>query len=524
MLTMAATHLAVPAKARAQPTAQARPKRGGTFVTLAHTDVYSLSPDDAQLIVHAVLSANIHEGLVRVDENYNVVPRLAESYQISPDGLVYTFKLRPGVKWHDRKPFTAADVKYTYEWVLNPQNATVGRPVFMDIEKIEMPDLSTVIIRLQQPTAPFLILGASKAIIPKHHHENIGEKQYKRNPIGTGPYKFKKQEVGKYVLLEAFDDYWGGRPWIQFFRQDFVPDAAARALALESGKADSNVVFLEPEDTLRFMHHPRLKYFRAPSTALNHFALNHRKPIFKDKRTRQAMMYALDRDTMVKELFKGLAVKATANLSPALHQYYEPNIKQHEYRPAVARALLTEAGWKPGPDGILVDAAGDPFSVVCDVLQGDSLRHTQAEMAQKSFREVGIEMVVHEVESSAFWRAGMLGTYDMAVFNWTYGGLGGDPDGRSALMCEGLNNRSKWCNKEAERLLEEGARVVKPEKRREIYSDLQKLVAEEVPFLFVSFWDTVSLFNTRIKGLPPTPVANPTALYWTNCHKYWIEE
>lgn len=205
LLTMAATQLAVPAKTKAQPTAQTRPKRGGTFVTLAHTDVYSLSPDDAQLIVHAVLSANIHEGLVRVDENYNVVPRLAESYQISPDGLVYTFRLRRGVQWHDGRPFTAADVQYTYEWVLSPKNATVGRPVFMDMDRIETPDPYTVIIRLQQPTAPFLILGASKAIIPKHHHEKIGEKEYKQNPIGTGPYKFMKQEAGRYVLLEAFD-------------------------------------------------------------------------------------------------------------------------------------------------------------------------------------------------------------------------------------------------------------------------------------------------------------------------------
>jgi len=524
MVALRTTQRVVPSEVAAAAPATTKPKRGGTFVALAHSDVSSLSPDDAGPLVHAVLSANIHEGLVRVDENYNVIPKLAQSYDISPDGLVYTFRLRRGVKWHDGKGFTAADVRYTYEWVLRSENATVGRPVFMGIDRIETPDPYTVIIRLQQPTAPFLILGSSKAIIPKHHHEKIGEQAYKHNPIGTGPYKFKKHEVGKYVLLEAFDDYWDGRPWIKFFRQDFVPDPAARAMALETGKADASIVFLDPDDALRLIHHPRLQYFRAAGTAVNHFALNHRQPLFRDKRVRQAMMYALDRDAMIADLLKDQAVKATANLSPAIRQYYESNVRQYDYNPAQAQALLGDAGWKPGPDGILANAAGERFSVVCDILQGDTVRREQAEMAQGNFRAVGIEMRLRELESTAFWRVGSTGTYDMALFNWTYGGTAGDPDARRALACEGLYNRSKWCNKDADRLMDEGARAVETAKRREIYSDLQKLVADEVPFLFISFWKPILLFNKRLKGLPPAPVPNPVALFWVNFHKYWIDE
>jgi peptide/nickel transport system substrate-binding protein len=497
------------------------PKRGGTFVTLGHHDVSSLSPEDAGPTVHFVLVANLHEGLVTVDENYNVTPRLAEAYDVSSDGKVYTFKLRRGVKWHDGTDFTAADVQYTYEWVMNPNNASMGRPSFAEVDTVETPDPYTVIVRLKEPSAPFLVRAALWLIVPKHYHQAVGEKEYKRRPIGTGPYKFKAQEVGKYVLLEAFDQYWGGRPWIDFFREDIVPEQSVRAIALETGKADSTTWPLAPEDTLRLMAHPNFQHFRAPGPAVNHFALNTQRAVFQDKRVRQAMLYALDRDAMVRDLFKGLAVKATANLSPVSTQYYEPEVQQYPYDPARAKALLADTGWKLGADGILVNARSERFSVVCDLVSGDAVRRIQAEMAQRHFRAVGIEMRLRELEVAAFQQAARAGNHDLQLFNWPYGGAT-DPDARLTLTCAALNNWSKWCHQDAERLLKEGAKTLDPQQRRKIYSELQKLVAEEVPFLYVSFWDTVLLFHKRIKGLPAA-ASNPYALYWNRFHTFWME-
>jgi peptide/nickel transport system substrate-binding protein len=501
--------------------AYAAPKRGGTFITLGHHDVSSLSPEDAGPIVHFVLVGNIHERLVEVDENYNVIPRLAESWDVSPDGRVYTFKLRQDVKWHDGAKFTAADVKYTYEWVMNPDNASGGRPSFAEVETVETPDPYTVIVRLQELSAPFLLRAALRPIVPKHYHQAVGEKEYKRRPIGTGPYKFKAQEVGKNVLLEAFDQYWGGRPWIDFFREDIVPEQSVRAIALETGKADSTTWALAPEDTLRFMKHPNFQHFRASSLAVNHFVLNNQRAVFQDKRVRQAMLYALDRDAMVRDLFKGLAVKATANLSPVSTQYYEPEVKQYPYDPARAKALLADAGWQPGADGILVNASGERFSVVCDIIPSDAVRRIQAEMAQRHFRDVGIEMRLRELEVAALLQAARAGNHEVQLFNSTYGGAI-EPDARTALTCAGLFNWSKWCNQDAERLQDEGARTLDPQQRRKIYSDLQKLVAEEVPFLYVSVWDDVLLFQKRIKGLPAA-ASNPYALYWNRFQTAWIE-
>ncbi|MCA1668596.1 MAG: ABC transporter substrate-binding protein [Thermomicrobia bacterium] len=437
-----------------------KPKRGGTFITMGHQDVSSLSPDDAGPTVWYVLIYNIHEALLKVDENYKLVPVLAESYQISPDGKTWTFKLRAGVKWHDGQPFTSADVKYYYDYLRDPKNAAISQPNFKDVANVDAPDPSTVVVTLQRVYVPFGALSATIGIVPQHVHSKIGEKEYKKAPVGTGPYKFMEQKLGDHVTLQAFDDYWGGRPWIDFWRENIVPETSVRAIALQTGDADSSTWPIAPEDTLKFIADPKFQTFRAPGVAVNHFPLNTEKPFFTDKRVRQAMMYAMDRDAMVKDLLKGLAVKATGNLSPALEFYYEPNTTPYPHDVAKAKALLKDAGWTPGADGILVNAQGQKFSVVCTVF--------------------------------------------------------------SALYADNTNNWARWKNPDAQKLLQEGAAELDSEKRKKIYSDLQKLISEEVPFLYVMYWETVLFFNKRIKGMPDK-ATNPYWLY-QNFAKYWIEE
>ncbi len=212
-----------------------KPKRGGTFVTMGHQDISSLSPDDAGPTVWYVLIYNIHEALLKVDENYKLVPVLAESYQIAPDGKTWTFKLRKGVKWHDGQPFTSADVKYYYDWIRDPKNAAINQPNFKDVSNVDAPDDSTVVVTLSRVYVPFGALSATIAIVPKHVHEKIGEVEYKKAPVGTGPYKFMEQKLGDHVTLQAFDDYWGGRPFIDLWREHVVAETSGRAIDLKTG-------------------------------------------------------------------------------------------------------------------------------------------------------------------------------------------------------------------------------------------------------------------------------------------------
>jgi len=293
-------------------------------------------------------------------------------------------------------------------------------------------------------------------------------------------------------------------------------------VALQGGQADSVTWPLTPEDTLRFMKDPGFQALRGPGTAVNHFPMNNDRPLFSDKRVRQAMMYAIDRDALVKELMKGLAVKATGNLSPAIGKFYEPNVTQYPQDPAKAKALLKEAGWTPGPDGILANAAGTPFSFTCLVFTGDTLRRSEAEVVQHDLKAIGIDMKLRDTEPTTAISTARKGDYDMALWNWTYGGSGGDPDARTTLGSTGANNFSHWKNAKADELLDRGAAEVDPAKRKQIYSDLQKLFTEEVPFLYVMFWESIVLFNKRIKGLPAS-ASNLLALY-CEFQKLWIEK
>jgi peptide/nickel transport system substrate-binding protein len=499
-----------------------KPKRGGTFITMGHQDVPYLSPDDAGPTVWYVLTYNVHEGLLKVDENFKLVPVLAESYQVSSDGKTWTFKLRKGVKFHDGMPFTSADVKYYYDWLRDPKNAAINQSNFKDVSSVEAPDPATVVVTLSRVFVPFGALSAVIGIPAKHVHEKGGETAYKKGtPVGTGPYKLMELKLGDHVTLQAFDDYWGGRPWIDFWRENIVPETSVRAIALRTGDADSTTWPLAPEDTLNFIKDPKFQTYRAPGTAVNHYPINTTRPLFTDKRVRQAMMYTIDRDALVKDLLKGLAVKATSNLSPALEFYYEPNVTLYPRDLDKAKALLKDAGWTPGPDGILANAQGQKFSFVCIVFSGDSLRKSETEIVQRSFKEVGIDMQIKEMETTAALNVQRAGDYDMGIFNWTYGGSGGDPDA-PALYKGNTNAWSRWDNPDAQKLLEAGAAEIDSEKRKKIYSDLQKLVSVEVPFLYIMYWETVLFFNKRVKGMPDK-ATNPYWLY-QEFRRFWIEE
>ena len=187
-------------------------KRGGLVKVMGHQEVASLSPDDAAPSVHWVMVSQMHNAMVELNE-YNVLERvLAESYDVSKDGLRYSFKLRKGVKFHDGSELTADDVKYTFEWYMNPANAANNATRFTSVDKVETPDKSTVVIKMKEPFAPFLIQTASTYIYSAKYHGRVGEKTYKSQPMGTGPFKLREWRPAEYTIVDAFDGHFRGRP------------------------------------------------------------------------------------------------------------------------------------------------------------------------------------------------------------------------------------------------------------------------------------------------------------------------
>jgi peptide/nickel transport system substrate-binding protein len=235
------------------------------------------------------------------------------------------------------------------------------------------------------------------------------------------------------------------------------------------------------------------------------------------------MMYALNRESMVKDIMRGLATVATGNLSPAIPDY-EPNVPKYNYDSTKAKQLMAQAGWAPGADGTLVNKDGKKFEITCLLIQGDQIRGPQAELAVSNFKDVGIKMNLERLEIGTYVdRVFKAGKYDLAFYNWPYGGTDGDPDAYAQLACRGSDNKSGWCNDQATRLLEEARTTSDATKRHALYSQFQKVFAEEVPFLYVMFWDDIAFFSSKLGGLPnPQDSKYVLSLVW-DLKDYWFK-
>jgi peptide/nickel transport system substrate-binding protein len=500
----------------------ATPKEGGTLTVTGHQEVASLHPDDDDPTVHFIVVSQIHNALMQMDENAVFQPVLAEAApEISADGLTYTFKLHQGMKFHDGTEFTSEDVKYTYDWYMDPANAAISAADFAAVASVEAPDPYTVVVKLKEVYAPFIATVATKWIIPAKYHAQIGNDAYKAKPVGTGPFKLKEWQAASFTELEAFADHFRGRPHIDIFREEIVPEPSVRTIGLETGEADSSVWNLTPEDNLRLAEDPNFTTFVTQSTAVNHFPLNNKLPQLADKRVRQAMMYAIDRQTVIDEIFSGTAVLATGNLSPALGQYHNPDVPQYTFDTAKATALLDEAGWLIGGDGVR-EKDGQKLSFTCTTITGDQTRRPEAELVQQYLKEVGIDMQLEEAPVATILQQMRNGEMNASLFNWTYGGTNFDPDDGGTLHSTGASNFSHYSNARVDELLGIGLRSVDPAERAAAYKEIQAIVADEVPFLYMMYWNTYTHISTRVKGLPESILASDDL--YTKAYTWWIDE
>lgn len=500
----------------------ATPIAGGELVLVGHQEIASLSPDDAGPTVHWVMVTQIHNALVELDENFEPQPVLATALpEVAEDGLTYTFALHEGVMFHDGTEFTSADVKYTYEWYMNPDNAAVSANDFALVESVEAPDPYTVIVNMAEPNAAFMSQVADTFIVPAAYHGEIGEDAYKGAPIGTGPFKLREWRAAEFTVVEAFDDHFRGRPHLDTVRMNIVPEASVRTIALETGDADSSVWPLVTEDELRLSESGQFTTIVTSSLAVNHFPLNTTHPALSDKRVRQALMFAIDRQAVIDDIFSGAATLATSNLSPAMGDFYTADVPEYPYDPERAAALLDGAGWVLGDDGVRAKD-GEPLSFVITVITGDQARRPEAEVVQSYLLELGIDVQIEEAPVATILEQMPAGEMDASLFNWTYGGDGGDPDASTVLASDAPNNFPQFRNERVDELLTLGLTETDPAARAGIYHEIQQIVADEVPILFMMYWDLFNHFNLRIKGLPESALtADPI---YAKAYTFWIDE
>jgi peptide/nickel transport system substrate-binding protein len=505
----------------AAPTA-GEPQQGGTLRLMGHQEVAGMGPSDQGASVQETIIYAIHNSLVIGDEMLVSKPILAESYEVSEDGLTYTFNLVQGVKFHNDADFTAADVVYTYDFYRDEANAASIVGDFLGVGSVEAPDDFTVVVNMETVNAASLVRWVETPIVQSAYHAEVGEDTYRTAPVGTGPYKLVNWVPAEVVELEAFEDHFRGRPYIDSILQEVVPDASVRSIALETGDSDAALWPLLVEDSQRLAEDPGFTVLVSSSGSIKHIPLNNQLPQLSDKLVRQALLTALDRQRIIDELWNGAAAVAHTHYSPKFAFYSksdDPTTKRYDYSVEAANALLDEAGWVPGADGIL-EKDGQKLTFTCTTITGDTARRPIAELAQQMLGEVGVDMQLEEAPVSAILEALPNGEMDASLFNWEYGAI--DPDPAGTLMTGGANNFNNYSNARVDELIAAGVQTVVPEERQAIYHELQDIIAEDVPMLYLQVDEWYNVFNSRVKGLPEATEDGFT-LFFTGLHTWWLD-
>ena len=503
---------------------EGEPVQGGTFFTLGHQDITKLSPEDNGADVVFANLMQLFNGMYYIDHNYQLVPSLAESYEVSEDGLTYTFKLKTGITFHNGDSFSSADVKYTFDWIMNPDNGSTRAGDFELVSSVEAPDETTVVVTLSTVDVSFLVNVLPVHIYPSAYHAEVGEDAFGAAPIGTGPFYLADSadySPAAFLQLQAYEGHFNGRPNFDTWRMDIAPEAAGRFVALQSGAADNSVWTLSSEDNHTLADGGGFTVYTSLSMAVNHIPLNNNHPFLSDKQARKALITGLDRAATLEAVYLGDGELATSNLSPATGDYYNPDVTQYPYDPEAAAALLEEAGWVAGGDGVR-EKDGVKASFVITAIAGDTQRRPIAEIAQALWSELGVDVSIEEAQVGDILATLPNGELDASLFNWTYGGGNGEPDARQTLGTGGPNNFSQFSNARVDELLALGVTQQDPAERQATYHEIQSIVADEVPFVFNVFPISYTFYNERIKGLPESVLASLYILQ--NAYKLWKVE
>lgn len=455
--------------------------------------------DDASAKIHQL----IFDNFVELDDHLQVVPRLAASLE-HPDPLTWVATVRRGVRFHDGRELTAADVVFTFGQFINPAVVSPRKGGYRELRSVTARDRFTVVFTLTKPFASFPI-NLMMPILPDGSGPEVRDR-----PIGTGPYRFVRYAVDDRLELTANPDYWDGAPKNAGLILKIVPDDVMRGLELRKGTMDLVVNDLVPDLVHQLRADPNLQTVEAPGVDYQYVGLNLQDPKLKDVRVRQALAYAVDREAIVRHLRRGLAVPA-AGMLPPLSWAAASDVPAYQHDPARATALLDAAGYVD-PDG---DGPAPRLTLTLKV-SNTEFNRLQSSVIQQNLREVGIDLDVRTYEFATLYADVLAGNFQMFTLQWTAGALA-DPDILRRVFHTAQAppvgfNRGRYSNPELDAILDEAGNLENGPRRLALYARAQRIIATDVPYVSLWFKTNVAVSQRSLTGVRLTPLAEYTFL------------
>ncbi|MCK1441694.1 ABC transporter substrate-binding protein [Bradyrhizobium sp. 48] len=498
---------ALAAAAGTNPGYAAEPRRGGTLSLLLAAEPPTISAVAHTAYNTVIVAAKVQEGLLTYGFDLTPKPQLAVGWDVAEDGLSYVFKLRPGVKWHDGKDFTSADVAFSINALksMHPR----GRSTFANVSEIRTPDPHTVVLVLAKP-APYLLsafAAAETPIVPKHIYENAGPvdaNPANNAPIGTGPFVFKEWVRGSHILYEKNPAYWdAGKPYIDRLIVRIIPDAIARVTAIETGE-----IQLAPNSPIPLSDAERLKALPALAFETNSYQytntisrveFNLDRPIFRDVRVRRAFAHAIDRKVIRDVVNYGYGKIIVGPVSASLTKFYVDDLKSYPFDLKAAEKLLDEAGYARGADGIR-------FRLTHDYVPSGDLYRRGADYIKQALAKIGVEVTVRTQDFPTYTKR----VYTDRDFDFTFNGMSNlfDPTVGIQRLYWSKNfkpgvpfsNGSHYSNPEVDRLLEVASTEADPKKRYDEFAAFQRILAEDLPDFGVLSSGEFTVYSRNIDG------------------------
>jgi peptide/nickel transport system substrate-binding protein len=473
----------------AKDAAQGETSGGASSVLVYGSGDYSsINP---ALYEHGEINLLLFAGLMRHDADDRLVPALAEDFSYDGDRLVYTFRLREGLTFHDGEPLTAEDVKFTLETIMNPDNGSEIASNYEEIESVTAVDARTVEIKLSVPNAAmpdYLVIG----ILPKHilDGQDVTTAEFNQKPVGAGPYRLTGWDMGQSITLERFDGFYLGAPNIERIIFKIVEDYDARALQLKAGELD--LAQITPKDAEEFKNSADFDVYDMDTADYRGIMYNFGNAFWKDNPgLPAALSFAVDREAVVRGVLLGRGQAAYSPLQKG--PYGNPDIERYAYDPDRAKAEIEALGWKIGPGGYY-EKDGKELSFSISVRPSDQVRVDMANVCAQNFRDIGVNANV-EINENTDWA----GQYCFLI-GW---GSPFDPDDHTYKIfgTDKGANYSAYSNAEVDRVLTEARSTGDSETRTRLYLEFQEILSKNPAYTFIAYIDAIYVAKKGLSGI-----------------------